>query len=118
MEFSVYWVLKGLPPLHLTLVAQICVLHTPDFSSSGCQAVTGVTCISVTELPARLERMDKLMCSKGCIKWCLFLPLISWFFWLTYLGLDFLGTVGIHYSVISAFQALSLSQGFLSSYHL
>ena len=73
------------------LAAQRCALCRQGFSSSTCQAVVGIDLPSITKvyqkcwnewLAGLLERVYQTMP---------FLPEIGWFFWLNYLGLDWLG---------------------------
>ena len=50
MDVLVYWVFKGLPSLYLTLAPQTCVLCRQVLSSSVCQAMAGVTQVSMTKV--------------------------------------------------------------------
>ena len=85
------------------LAIQICAVQK-GFSSSVCQAVVAATRhLQQPSLPAVLERMDRMVCSRECTKQCHIGPYINCFL----VGLSRVGlpwhTVGNYHSAISAF---------------
>ena len=94
-DVSVDWVLKGLPPLHITLgYAETCFAQTwLLFLSLSDSGEEGNLSIYNTDLPVMLERMGRLVCSKRCTKQCLYLPLNYLIVYYSYLVLDLLGVL-------------------------
>ena len=83
--------LKGLPQVHLTLwlLRDICCADNDHLLSLPGRVRANVS-VHNKGLPAMLERMGKLVFSRGYTKQCHFCLCISWFCFI-YLGLEWLG---------------------------
>ena len=73
------------------LAAQRCVLHRWGFFLSLSDSGGDVSTIYNVVLPAVVEKISRLVCSKGCTKQCHIYPLNKLIFWFIYLGMDWLG---------------------------
>ena len=117
MDLSVDQLLKGLPSLHLTLAAQRCVLYRWGFSSWVCQAVAGVTQVSMTIVGSSARRNGPIGVLHRMYQMISFLPLklANFLVHLFRVGLAW-HRIGIYHFASLALRTFSSSQDFKSLY--